>query len=343
MKALLFHGLGNISIDEVPIPEIGDQEVLIKVRACAICATDLRIFRGEKNAKAGLILGHEFSGDIFKMGKEVRDLTVGDRVGVYPIIADGKCDYCIRGYRNRCVNRKTIGIEINGGFAEYILIPADAVRLGHVMKLPQEISYEEATLLEPLSTVVNSTEKMDIGYGDGVLIIGAGPMGLMHVMLAKLRGATSIIVSDMVDTRLEIARRLGASHLINPNKMSLIDSLNELKSDYSVNKAILTIGIPGIVEQLLEVIQPQGRISLFAGGGKTYLSNIDLNKIHYKEIILTATQNATPEQFKKALRLMASGYLNIKEIISHRFPLEKAIEAFSLRDELKALKVVLTP
>ena len=343
MKAVVFHSLGKISVDDVPIPEVKDGMVLIKIKASAICATDLRIFRGEKNAKPNTILGHEFAGEVAKIGKNVTDIGVGEHVGFYPIIADGNCDYCVKGFRNRCINRKTIGIDLDGGFAEYFLAPEDAVRLGNVVKLSSNVSYEEAALLEPVSTVINSIEKLDVGYGDNILVVGSGPMGLIHVLLTKLRGAAKVIVSDPVDERLKAAEELGATDTINPKKTDLAKEISRITGNSGINKAILTIGVSGIVEQLLEIVQPQGKISLFAGGGKTYMSNIDLNKIHYKELMLTATQNATLEQYKKSLKLISSGSLDIKKIITHTFPLEGAIDAFSLRDELKALKVLLKP
>jgi L-iditol 2-dehydrogenase len=335
--------MGEISVEDIPKPKVGDGEALIKVETAAICATDLRIFRGEKMAKDDTVLGHEFAGKIVEVGNVVEDIKVGDRVGFYPVIADGRCDFCLKGLRNRCVNRKTIGIDLDGGFAEYFLAPKEAVSLGNIVKLPDDVSYEEASLLEPVSTVVNSVERLGIGYGDNVLIVGSGPMGLLHVMMSKLRGAAKVIVSDLVVERLDVAKGIGATGTINPNKADLAKEIRTLTEGSGINVAILTIGIPGVVEQLLEILQPQGKISLFAGGGKTYTSNLDLNKIHYKELTLTASQNATPDQFKKGLKMIASKNLDVKKIITHTFPLNSAIEAFNLRSELKALKVLLKP
>ena len=343
MEALVYHSMGKISVDEITKPEVSEGEALIKVKTAAICATDLRIFRGEKSANENTILGHELAGEIVQVGNKVEDVNVGDRVGFYPVIADGRCEYCLKGLRNRCVNRKTIGIDLNGGFAEYFLAPKEAVNLGNIVRLPDSVSYEEASLLEPVSTVVNSVERLGIGYGDNILIVGSGPMGLIHVMMLKLRGAANIIVSDLVEERLKVAIELGATGTINPKKMDLAKEIGTLTENSGINIAILTIGIQGVVEQLLDIVQPQGKISLFAGGGKTYTSSIDLNRIHYKELTLTASQNATPDQFKKGLKMIASKNLDIKKIITHTFPLSSAIEAFNLRDELKALKVLLKP
>jgi L-iditol 2-dehydrogenase len=343
MMAVVFQGRGKISVEQVPIPQVSEGTVLMKVKAAAICATDLRIFRGEKNAKQNVVLGHEFAGVVAEIGEGVKEIGLGERLGFYPVIADGRCDYCVRGFRNRCVNRKTAGIDLDGGFAEYFLIPEDAIRLGNCTRLPDNVSYEEAALLEPISTVINSVEKLEIGYGDNVLIVGAGPMGLLHVMLSRLRGAANIIVSDPVDERLVKAKELGATETINPRTQKLSEAIDAQVGEAGVNKAVLTVGVPDVVEQLLEIVQPQGKISLFAGGGQTYRSSVDLNRIHYKELTLTATQNATLEHFKKGLRMVAGGSLDVNKLITHRFPLENAIEAFSLRDELKALKVLLIP
>ncbi|MGQ9781862.1 MAG: alcohol dehydrogenase catalytic domain-containing protein [Nitrososphaeria archaeon] len=343
MRAVVFHGQGKISVEDAPIPQVREGTILMKVQAAAICATDLRIFRGEKNAKQNVILGHEFAGEVVKIGDKVEDFSLGEHIGFYPVIADGRCDYCIRGFRNRCVNRKTVGIDLDGGFAEYFLVPEEAVRLGNCIRLPDNVSYEEAALLEPISTVINSVEKLDIGYGDTVLIVGAGPMGLIHVILTKLRGAAQVMVSDPVDERLIVAQKLGATETINPKRVDLAKAIIDCTKGTGVNKVFLTVGIPEVVEQLLEIVQSQGKISLFAGGGKTYRSNIDLNKIHYKELMLTATQNATLEHFKKGLKMIEGGSLDVRKLITHKFSLENAMEAFSLRDELKALKVLLVP
>jgi len=344
MRAVVFHSLGKVSVDEVPSPSTPEDSILVKVKAAAICATDLRIFRGERSAKENVILGHEFSGEVFEVGSKCEDFNVGDKVAIYPIVADGRCQFCLKGYRNRCVNRKTLGIDVNGGFSEYFQAPPEMVKLGHVMKLPENVPFEEAALLEPISTVINSLEKLQVGFGDNMLVVGAGPMGLLHVMLAKLRGSSNIIVSDFVEERLDAAKKFGANYTINPKQEDFVERAKELSKNLGgINKAVLTVGVAGVVEQLMDIVQPQGMISLFAGGGKAFTSSLDLNKIHYKELVLTATQNATPEQFKKAIHLLSSGALNVKGLITHSFPLKEALDAFNLRSELKALKVLLIP
>jgi len=343
MKALIFYGPGDFRVDEVPTPRPKGDEVLVRVKAASICASDLRIFRGEKAARPGIILGHEFSGDIAEVGADVRDLNVGDRVTVYPIIACGKCRFCIIGRRNRCVERKTIGVDVNGGFAEYVLIPGQAVRLGHVVKLPDNVSYEEASLTEPLATVVNSVETLGISYGDNVLVIGAGPMGLMHVMLARLRGAGKVIVSDFVDERLEIAKRLGADVIVNPRRDDVSAVVKSVTNGLGVDKAVVTVGSPEAVKQALLSIRVEGVINLFAGGGKDFRLDLDLNTIHYREVVLTGTQNATLDQYERALQLIASGKVPLRDIVTHRFPLVDAPKAFALREGFKALKIVLLP
>jgi len=344
MKAIVFHSLGKISVDEVQTPPVLEDSIIVRVKAAAICATDLRIYKGERSAKENVIMGHEFSGEVVNVGSNVKDFEVGDKVAVYPILADGKCDFCLKGFRNRCVNRKTLGIDINGGFSEFFQPLPEMIKLGHIMKLPENVSFEEAALLEPISTVINSLERLNVGLGDNILVVGAGPMGLIHVMLAKYKGASNIIVSDYVDERLKVARELGANYTINPGQEDFTLKVKELSKVFGgINKAILTVGVAGVVEQLLDIVQPQGMISLFAGGGKTFSSNIDLNKIHYKELVLTASQNATPDQFKKGIQLLSSGRFNVGKLITHKFPLEDALDAFNLRSELKALKVLLLP
>lgn len=168
-------------------------------------------------------------------------------------------------------------------------------------------------------------------------------MGLIHVMLAKLKGARNIIVSDLLDRRLKIAKKLGATHVISSKKSNFVQQVRKTTQYKGVNKAFLTVGATGIVEKLLEVVLLKGRVSIFADGPKGFSSNINLNLIHYNEITINGIQNAIFSQFKKGLKLVASGNLNVKRLITHKFPLQKAIEAFSLRDKLRALKVTLVP
>ncbi|MEM4311714.1 MAG: alcohol dehydrogenase catalytic domain-containing protein [Nitrososphaerales archaeon] len=341
MKALVFYKAGEFKLEKLEVPKPKEGEVLVKIKAGGVCATDLKILKGEKGIKSGTILGHEFSGYIAEVRGNV-NLKIGDRVSVYPIIACGNCYFCIIGKRNRCLERKTLGIDVNGGFAQYTLIPKEVVSLGHILKLPNKVSYEEGALLEPLATVVNSMDALNLSHGESILIVGAGPMGLMHLILAKVRGASKIVVSDLLEDRLKLAKELGADFVINPREKDLVKEIKDL-TGIGIDKAVVTVGSAEAVEQAINCVRSQGILNLFAGGGKEYTLNLDLNKIHYKEITLTGTQNATFDQYKRSLELVSSGRIKLKSLITHEFPLEEYYKAFDLKSELKALKVILKP
>ncbi|GBC75148.1 D-arabitol-phosphate dehydrogenase [archaeon HR06] len=297
----------------------------------------MKIIKGEKEVKSSIILGHEFSGDVVEGGKNVNYLSEGDRVAIYPIIACGHCYFCSLGKRNRCLKRKTMGIDVNGGFAQYALIPEEAVKLGHILKLPKDLSYEEGALVEPLATVLNSLETLNLSYGDSLLIIGSGPMGLMHVILGK-RLSKMIIVSDPLEERLNLARSFGADITVKPE--DLTKEIKNVTDGLGVDKVVVTVASSKAVEQALDCVKSQGKINLFAGG-KGLISNLDLNKVHYKELTLLGTQNATFDQYKRSLALAPQ--LKLRNLITHEFLLEEYSKAFELKGDLKALKVILKP
>ena len=227
MKAAVFYGPGDIRVEDKPKPDIGDNDILIKIEACAICGTDLRIFRsGHRGVKPPQIIGHENAGIIFEMGKNVKNFKVGDRVTIDPIVSCGYCYYCRKGLTNLCSTFKetaeAFGYYYPGGFAEYMAIPAKAIKRGNIIPIPESMSFEEAALAEPMGCALNGELLARIGAGDTVLIVGAGPVGVMHANLAKILGAAKIIISELEDNRLKVAKEMeAADYYINPAREDL--------------------------------------------------------------------------------------------------------------------------
>ncbi len=343
MNALVYRGVGSIRLEALPKPVVGVGDVLVRVRAAAVCASDIRVFKGEKKAKLGVIQGHEFSGDIATVGEDVRDYNPGDRVTLHPVIACGRCPYCIRGHVNMCLNRETIGYDENGGFAEYVLIPGSMLESGSLVNIPSSVSYEQAALAEPLGCVVNSIETCRLNVGSSLLIVGAGPMGLMNLLVGRVSGAGKIIVSEPVEERLKLAERLGADVLINPREEDLLSRVNEETAGLGVDAAIVTIGIPQVIAETLKTVRKLGVVNLFAGCPLGSEMKIDPNPIHYKELLVTGSQNATLTQFKHGLKLLENGAVDLGCLITHRFPLERGEEAFQKRIGLEGLKPILLP
>jgi len=333
LKAALLYRPRDIRIEEIPKYKINENEVLIKVKACGICAADLRIYNGIKSLwtpKYPVILGHEVSGIVEDIGSNVSKVNIGDRVTVDMIVRCGKCHYCLIGRDNLCENRG----PFIGGFAEYTKAPER-----NVFKIPNSISFEEASLAEPLACCINSIEKLNINYGDTVLIIGAGPMGLLHLQLLKIKGVR-IIVSEIIDERLEIASKLGADELINPNKEDFESRVKKLTNGRGVDGVIVAVGNKRAIEQGIKAAGKTATVIFFGAIWPPTQITIDPNLLHYKEIILTGVHSRTLKQFYQAVKLISNRQVNVKPIITHTYPLEKINEAFRIASERKGLKVI---
>lgn len=346
MKAVRLHGAKDLRVDEVKKPILGPDEFLLRVKAATICATDLRIYTyGDPRVKFPRILGHEFAGDIEEVGKNLKEhLKVGMRVTVNPNMYCGRCKYCIAGRHELCESRYALGIDVDGAFAEYLKIPSEAFKTGGVCEVPENISYEEAALVEPLSACLHGQEFAQTKVGDIVVIIGAGPIGLMHATLSKAMGASKVIVSEVDDKRLKEAANFGADHLINPLKEDLPSKINQITRGHGADVVIVAVGSPAAQQQALSIAAKGGRINFFAGlpAGKGSVP-LDTNLIHYKEIFVFGTSSQSIGDFRKTLELVGSGVLKVKRFITHRFPLEEAIKAFEVTSSKAGLKACIHP
>lgn len=339
MQALIFHEPGKIGVEERPIPDIGPGEVLVKVGATSVCASDIRVYKGEKKAKAGVIPGHEIAGQVAEVGPGVQEVAPGDRVVLCPIIACGACYFCLMGKRNRCLRRVTLGYDEDGGFAHYVRVPEALVGLGHIIKIPQAMDYEVAALTEPFACVLNSLESCRVQPGTTLMIIGGGPMGLIHLLLARAMGVAKVIVSDPVEERLKKAEDLGAVVCVNPEKRSLAKEVLAATGGLGADVGILSVGALGPLEEGLSAMRKQGYFNLFAGFPPGSRLDMDANRIHYDELFLTGTQNATTDQYIRAARMLAV-LPEARRLITHRFGPKEAHKAYESRLGLAGLKSV---
>lgn len=342
MKAAVMYGVGDLRLEEVPVPVIGDDEILLKVRAASVCGTDIRILdngRNDISEKSPRILGHEIAGDIVKTGKNVKSFEEGMRVTVAPNTGCGLCRNCISGKSHLCPTYKALGINSDGGFAEYCVIPAVAVRSGNVMPLPENVTYEEAALNEPLSCVFNGFERCDIRPGDNVLLIGAGPIGIMHATLAQLAGAGRIFVHDLSEERVNAACEYVKNTV--PVRGDLQKFIAE-NTDDGVDVCIVACPSVQAQAQALTLCTYGGRILFFGGVPQSKLPvGIDSNIIHYKELTVSGTTRASLLQFTKTLDFIAKGIVNVKALVSATYPLEKIHEAFEATRTARGLKNVI--
>ncbi len=344
MKAAFLYGPKDIRIKEVDIPTIGDNDVLLKVKSAAICGTDIRMINnGYKgiSEETPRILGHEISGTIEKIGKNVQKYTPGMRVAVGPNMGCGICDQCVSGNTHLCADYNALGINLDGGFAEYVKIPEAAVRQGNIVELGESVSFDEAALNEPLSCVYNGFQQVDIKPGDFVLIIGTGPIGIMHAKLAKMAGASKVMINDISKERLEVCKMIDSSFIILESE-NLKARIMEETSNRGLDVCITACPSPQAQADSLELMATNGRINFFGGlpAGKE-LVHINTNMVHYKQLILTGSARASLSQFRQTLEFISCGVLNVKDLISQRFTLDNIQDAVQLATSAKGLKNII--
>lgn len=345
MKALVLKSPNEFGTEQVPDPELGEGEILLRVKSCAICGTDIRILEGKKTrgVRYPSIIGHEIAGVIEDTQGFVGNLTKGTRVCIAPVIPCHSCRYCLEGRENACQNRVAIGYEFDGGFAEFLRVPAEAVKSGHVAVLPESMSFEEGSLIEPLSCCLNGIRKSNVGLADTCLIVGAGPIGLMHIQLARAAGAAQIIVSEPNPVRRNTALHFGADRVVDPTKEDLSAIVKEATDGLGVDSLILAIGVPAVVNSLLKLIRKGGSLNLFAGFPDTGSCTIEANVIHYNEITVTGTSASTRLDYLQARDLVARGKVNVKDLVSHRYNLENFREAYEIAKAGKGIKIIIVP
>ena len=344
MRSARFFGVEqSLDVVEEDIPTLGSGEVLVHVQASAICGSDLRVVRGAKKAIHGVTLGHEVSGKVTDIAGNAKGIAIGERVTIYPSVTCEHCYYCIHGYSNLCVAKKTLGYAIDGGFSEYIRIPAQLVTRGALVHLPSAISYDEGALIEPFSCCLSSLQISQITEGSWVLIIGGGSMGLMHVLALKYLHGTNIILSDPIATRREMASRFAAEITIDPETENLKEAVLDQTNGVGADACILTVATPQIVETSLGLIRKKGILNIFAGGEPETRMRIDPNWVHYGELIITGTHSTTLNQFRETARIVESKSIPLGEMITHRFNLDEIQLAFDVYARNEGIKVIIHP
>jgi L-iditol 2-dehydrogenase len=345
MKAAVLHKPNDLRVEDRDIPPFGSNEMLLRVKACALCGTDTRIYKGTKTKGVHYpsVIGHEISGTVEACGSGVQGFEVGDPVAICPVIPCGVCYACQRGMDNICLNRTAIGYEYDGGFQEYMRIPGAAIRRGNIFKAPPGLSFETLSLIEPLACCYNGNRRSRIKPGDTVVIMGAGPIGLMHLQLARLAGATTIIVTEPQEERRLLASDMGADRCLNPQEDDLAEVVMKETQGLGVDATLMAIGVPELVNDALKITRKQGSVNLFAGFGGKGESTFEANLVHYNEIHVTGTASAGRRHFHDALRLLVSGQVELEKLITHRFALEDIDKALETVLQGAGLKVIVQP
>lgn len=346
MKAVRFYAPGKIRLEEVDIPEIGPEELLVKVKAALTCGTDVKMYRrGHPKVKPPMTLGHEFAGTIAEVGEKAADrFCVGDKVAVANSAPCNSCFFCEIGKPNLCEHllETLIGFSVDGAYAEYIRIPARIVRQ-NTYKVPQDIPFEEAALLEPLACAVNGNDMANIRLGDVVAIIGSGPIGLCHLQLARLRGASKIVVTDLKEERLKIARMLGADVVIDASKEDQLSRVKELTKGLGADVVIEAVGLPQTWELAFKMTRKAGTTLFFGGCPSGTKVTLDTERIHYEDLTLRGVFHHTPLSVLQAYRLIMSGKFNGKPLITDWMPMSELETALQRMGRGESIKVAITP
>lgn len=347
MLAAVYHGPQDIRVENVPIPEITKSEILVKVSSASICGTDLRIYHGDHRMYppgAIRIPGHEVAGTIAELGVEVENYSIGQRVFCAPNIGCGHCAHCVTGNNNLCDRYEAIGVTIDGGFAEYVRIPANSIQQGNVIPISDRIDSAVAALIEPFACVLRGQNALHMIPGEVVLVMGAGPIGVMHIKLAKARGARRIIASEPSPERAALAGRMGADRVVNPTSEDVKTVVYEESQGLGADVIIVANPVHAAQESSLELAAIGGRINYFGGLPKdkptiTFNSNL----VHYRELVVTATTACSTADCWQATQMVNSGLVNLADIVSQRFPLKEALSAFAAAEDGKSLKIVIEP
>lgn len=341
MKVAIWHGGKDIRIEEIPKPEIKDDEVLIRVRAAGICGSEVHAYAGvSKRRTPPLIMGHEFTGEVTEVGEKGEGVQIGDRVVVDPIIRCGTCEQCVIGRSNICKNMRLIGIHRPGAFAEYVAVPTK-----NCIRLPDNVSFEEGALVEPLSVGIHAVSRIPIKLGDTVVVIGAGIIGLMAMQAAKLAGTAKLVISGggRREYRLELARKLGADIVINSKKEDLVKKIMELTNMKGVDAVLEAVGIQITVQQAMRMVKKGGSVALI--GMLVPKMELEMLDAVVKETEIKGMYGYTTADFGVALDLISAGRVDVKSVITHLFSLDDTREAFEALYEKRegVVKVVIKP
>lgn len=337
MKVAMYYSQKDIRIEKMPTPEIGENEVLVEMKACGICGSDL--MEWYLKPRAPLVLGHEPAGIIVKKGSQVKSFDIGDRVFVHHHVACLACHYCLHGDYTLCEQFHSTNIK-PGGFAEYFKVPAPNLQMD-ALKIPDTLPFDEATLIEPVGCCLRALKKCNIQKGDSVAIIGAGTTGMIHTALSKILGAAKTIVSDLIEYRLNVAKKFGADIVVNPKNEDLTKTVKAETDGRGVDIAVVTAPSLEAYKAGLSACRKGGKLCVFAPTEPGKWLQISPKELFFSEIQIIPSYSTSHLETKTALELISSCKLKVEELITHRFPLARIAEAFKTALESKeSLKVI---
>ncbi len=345
MKAAILYNPGDMKIGELDVPEIGPGDVLVRNSVTLTCGTDLKTFRrGHPLAKLPMVMGHEFAGIVESVGRDVTRFSPGMRVVAANSAPCNQCYFCAKGQPSLCerLGESIIGFTSQGAYAQYVRIPANIVSQNtHV--IPEGVSFEEAALLEPLSCVVHGNDLAGAQENDELVIIGAGPIGLLHLQALKSQRVERIVVVDVSESRLKAASNLGATEIIDASGRDPVEQVRSISDGRGVDIVIEAVGRPETWQQASSMVRKGGMVLLFGGCPSGTMVPFAADLIHYGELTLKGAFHHTPDTVRRAMNLISSHKIDSRSLITHTMPLEKISEAFDLMSRGIAVKVAITP
>jgi L-iditol 2-dehydrogenase len=346
MKVARFHAPGDLRIEDAPEPTPGPGDLKIKVRNCSTCGTDVKIFRyGHYHIVPPRVLGHEVAGEIVEVGADVTGWATGDGVQVIAAIPCGHCPDCRRGRMTVCPNQESIGYHYDGGFAEYMIVPAKVLAVAGVNRIPSGLGYAEASVTEPLACVLNGQQLARVGAGDDVVVIGSGPIGCLHVRLARHRGAARVFLVELSPQRLRLAaERVHPDAAVDASATDPVDEVLKLTDGRGADVVITAAASGAAQEQAVQMAARSGRISFFGGLPKDNPTiRLDSNLVHYRELTIVGANGSSPQHNTEALDLIATGAVPVADLITHRLPLSDVRTAIDIVGSGESIKVTIEP
>jgi L-iditol 2-dehydrogenase len=341
LRQAVLHRPKDLRIEEVPIPDLEAGDVLIRVDAALLCGTDVRIFEGRKqrNVTFPTVLGHEFAGTVVDANGPLPDgVAMGDQVAVYPLVSCGVCAACRKGHENICRNRKAFGYQLTGGLSQFVRIPAVARQ--NLVPVPG-VPATEAAIIEPVACAYNGQKLAGMSRADTALIVGCGPLGLIHVGLAKNFGVEKVAAVDPIAGRRDMATRFGADLVVEPGK-DVADVLNDF-SDGGIDVLVMAIGRIDALTPYLGCLAPGASVSVFAGFGADADLAISANDVHYNEWNIVGASSCRLDGFHAVAPMVAAGTLPVAELIGTQLPLDRTVEALDLAGSGADMRVGVNP
>lgn len=346
MKAVRFYAPGDVRIEDVEEPTCGPDEVKMRVKNCSTCGTDVKIRNnGHQNITPPRTMGHEVAGEVVEVGANVSGWEIGDRAQIIAAVPCGDCYECRKGWMAVCQNQTSVGYQYEGGFAEYIIVPRQVLAVDGLNRIPEGVGFDEASAAEPFACAINAQELISVGEGDTVVVFGAGPIGCIHIRLARANGAARVFLVDVNAERLEMsAKAVGPDEAINGAEVDVVERVMELTDGRGAD-VVITATAAGIAqEQAIRMAARRGRISFFGGLPKDKpIIACDSNLVHYRELMIMGANGSAPSHNKRALEYIASGKVPVKDLITARVPLDRALEAFDIVARGEAIKVTVEP